>query len=102
MFNMFKMHRIVAALSLLWLTAAPAAEAIYELKVEGLACPFCVYGIEKRLSTIEGVDRVEADINEGKVAVTMKEGARLTEQQARRAVTEAGFTLRAFSQEQGL
>lgn len=99
---MFKMHRIVAALSLLWLTAAHASGTVYGLKVDGLGCPFCVYGLEKRLSAIEGVGRVEADINEGKVAVTMKEGAQLTEQQARRAVTEAGFTLRAFSQEQGL
>lgn len=93
-----KIHRISTALSLLWLTAAHAAGTVYWLGVDGLACPFCAYGIEKRLTALEGVERVEVDIQEGRVAVTLREGARLTEGQARRAVAEAGFSLRRFSE----
>lgn len=96
--SMSKIRRITLALSLLSLTAAYAAGAVYWLGVDGLACPFCAYGIEKRLSAIEGVERVEVDIQAGRVAVILREGAQLTEEQARRAVAEAGFTLRRFSE----
>jgi mercuric ion binding protein len=95
--SMDKIQRTAAALGLLWLTAVHAAP-VYWLKVDGLACPFCAYGIEKRLSALEGVERVEVDIKGGRVAVTLREGAQLTEPQARRAVAEAGFTLRGFNE----
>ncbi len=78
--------------------AALSAANVYELKVDGLACPFCAYGIERKLSAIEGVIKVAVDIKEGKVIVTMAEGATLDEEAARKAVTEAGFTLKAFSE----
>lgn len=77
---------------------AYAASNIYELQVDGLACPFCVYGIEKKLSAIHGVERIEVDIKKGQVIVIMAEGVRLSEDRARQAVTDAGFTLRAFSE----
>ena len=82
--------------------AAYAAPNVYQLKVDGLACPFCAYGIEKKLSTLEGVKRVDVELKKGAVIVTMTEGTALTETQALKAVKDAGFTLRAFSQIQGI
>jgi len=75
---------------------AYGAENIYRVGVDGLACPFCSYGIERRIKALGGVQKVESDIKAGAVTVTMKEGETLTEEQAREAVKEAGFTLRAF------
>ena len=69
----------------------------YELTVDGLACPFCAYGIEKKLGAIEGVTGIEVDINKGVVRVTMTEGAKLREPAARKAVKSAGFTVRHFT-----
>ncbi len=80
-------------------TAAPADGSTYRLEVAGLACPFCAYGIEKRLNRIEGVERLETHIKEGAVVVAMKEGATLDEATAKRAVEEAGFTLNGFERE---
>jgi len=77
-------------------TVALAAGPSYRLEVAGLACPFCAYGIEKRLNRIDGVERLQTHIKEGAVIVTMKEGAKLEEARARRAVEEAGFTLSGF------
>ena len=96
--------RIVLAVilvSAVWasVVAAQDAKPAYTLEADGLACPFCAYGIEKRLSAIEGVDSVETEIKSGTVIVTMREGASLDEAAAKRAVEAAGFTLRAFNRE---
>ena len=84
---------------LLSLSMANAGVAVYALQVDGLGCPFCTYGIEKQLSAIDGVDKVAVDLSKGQVVVIMKQNASLTEKQAQQAITDAGFTLRSFSQE---
>jgi len=81
--------------TLLWSALAIAGER-YELAVDGLACPFCAYGIEKQLSRVDGVETVETDVRAGKVVVTLRDGATLDEERARTAVESAGFTLRSF------
>ena len=76
--------------------AAQGARPIYTLQADGVACPFCAYGIEKQLGAIEGVEAVETDIKSGTVIVTMQDGATLNEAAAKEAVEAAGFTLRGF------
>jgi len=88
----------VFAFSLLLPVAAFAAPTQYQLRVDGLACPFCAYGIEKELKRTEGVAGIAIDINAGTVTVTMTEGATLTEAKAGRIVKDTGFTLRAFEE----
>ena len=92
-----KMMLRVFALLLVALWAMPAwAGEVYKLYVDGLACPFCAYGVEKKVGGLDGVERVDIDIDEGLVAVTLADGAALDEATASRAVDEAGFTLRKF------
>ena len=87
----------LAILASAWMaTAALAAGPSYQIEVAGLACPFCAYGIEKKLNAIDGVERVETNIRAGTVTVTMKDGARLDRATAERAVRAAGFTLRGL------
>lgn len=97
---------VAAVLAGLAFAAAPAAlgqpaDNRYKLYVDGLACPFCAYGVEKKVTGLNGVEKVEIDIDAGLVAVTMAEGASLTEDAARKAVDEAGFTLREFEPAKG-
>jgi len=82
----------------LWTLTAWADGPRYQLGVDGLACPFCAFGIEKGLSTLPGVTATRVDLKQGLVIVTMKDGARLTEPVARAKVRDAGFTLRSFKQ----
>jgi mercuric ion binding protein len=90
------MLRVFALLlAALWAMPAWAGE-VYKLYIDGLACPFCAYGVEKKVGGLDGVERVDIDIDEGLVAVTMAEGSTLDEATAKRAIDEAGFTLRAF------
>ncbi len=77
-------------------TAALADSHVYKLYVDGLACPFCAYGVEKKVGGLDGVEKVEIDIDGGIVAVTLADGATLDEAAAKQAVDEAGFTLRKF------
>lgn len=91
------LRRTVLVLGLVLLYASAfAAQQAYKLRVDGLACPFCAYGIEKKLGAIKGVQRIEVDIATGIVTVTMAEGASLDEATAKQAVKDAGFTLRGF------
>ncbi len=83
-------------LALIWALPALAGSDKYRLYVDGLACPYCAYGVEKQVGALEGVEAVDIRIDEGVVAITMAPGARLTEEQARQAVADAGFTLRKF------
>ena len=76
---------------------AQEAGAAYSVKVDGLACPFCAYGIEKRLGAVDNVAAVEIDLASGTVTVVMRPGATLDRETAREAVAAAGFTMRNFS-----
>lgn len=87
---------LVASVVMGLASAAVAAQPRYQIDVAGLACPFCAYGIEKKLRAIPGVERVETNIKEGTVVVVMKEGATLDRTRVERAVREAGFTLKGF------
>ncbi len=86
---------------LMFSIAALAADNQYVLGVDGLACPFCAFGIEKRLNKVDGVTDIEIDIGDSVVRVTLQEGKTLTEEQARQAVKEAGFTLRSYAEAEG-
>lgn len=89
----------VGIVGLMFLVGAAAAEdvkPVYELGVNGLGCPFCAYGVERELGSVEGVDKVDIDIKRAVAVVTMAEGATLDEDTAKQAVEEAGFDLRSF------
>ncbi len=73
-----------------------AAENNYQLQVNGLACPFCEYNIQKKLSKIEGVSDVTVNLKKGLVNVKMLEGQKLPETQVRQEITDAGFTLKGI------
>jgi mercuric ion binding protein len=94
-------QRMTVALSLVLIaTGVLAAPPTYRLYVDGLACPFCAYGIEKKLGALEGVAIIETNIKDGTVVVTMKDSVALDEAAARQAVKAAGFSLRKLEQVQ--
>lgn len=93
---MFRNALLILLLLLGLAGAALAGGERYGLEVKGLACPFCSYGIEKKLNGLEGVEAVEVDIGKGRVVVTATDRATLSEEQFRRAVKDAGFTLEGF------
>ncbi len=93
--RMWRLTGLIVGLAMMS-AAALAAPPAYRLSVDGLACPFCSYGIEKQLSEIDGVETIDVDIGSGTVTVTMTEGATLDQTTAERAVEAAGFSLGGF------
>lgn len=64
------------------------------ITVQGMACPFCAYGLEKRLRAVPGVAAVQVDLAASKATVEITPGAEVSEEALQRAVREAGFTPR--------
>lgn len=64
------------------------------LRVDGLACPFCAYGVEKKLKKLEGTSSMNILINEGKIILGWRPDRALDLEAIRKAVDMAGFTLR--------
>ena len=73
-------------------SVARAAEVV--LRVDGLSCPFCTFGIEKKLMEVPGVVGMDIQLNDGKVILQLRPGERLDAVALDRAVDDAGFTLR--------
>ncbi|BAO44377.1 heavy-metal-associated domain-containing protein [Thiolapillus brandeum] len=73
-----------------------AAGTHYDMQVDGLACPFCAYSIEKKFKNIDGVENVNVDLEKGKVSVDVGNGVQLTEPQMIKLFKDAGFTYRSM------
>jgi mercuric ion binding protein len=62
------------------------------ISVDGMSCPFCAFGVEKRLKTVNGTDEVAVDMKKGTATLVAEEGKSLEIGQIAKAVRSAGFT----------
>lgn len=91
------MKRLFFLLTLLFFTSQTLAEDVhYHIVVGGLSCPFCVYGVEKKLKNLEGVVDIESELKTGEFFVKVEDGASLSEETIEELVSKAGFTLVTF------
>ena len=75
----------------------PAAVEQVSVRVDGVACPFCAYNIEKRVKTLEGVEReaqIVTSLENGTATFPWKPGVAFDPAAVRKAIREAGFTPR--------
>ncbi|MBI3994805.1 MAG: heavy-metal-associated domain-containing protein [Nitrospirae bacterium] len=99
MLNM-KISSILILASFLWIAAAlPAAadphpESTVIVQVDGLSCPFCAFGLEKKLSKLPGAQSVAIKVDQGVAELTFAPGSRIDEDRIREAVRAGGFTPR--------
>ena len=63
------------------------------ITVEGLACPFCAYGIEKKLKRVEGVRSIDIEMNRGVVVLAAEKDHSVNIRQIPGAVKDSGFSL---------
>ena len=70
--------------------AAPRAT----IRIDGMACPFCTYNIQRQVEAVEGVEHVDVSLEKGEAHVTLSEQNPPTAEQLRAAVESAGFTAR--------
>lgn len=67
------------------------------IRVDGLSCPFCAYGLEKKLKRLEGTVKVQIDLDRGVAVITVAEGENIEENRLRKAVEDSGFTPRKIT-----
>ncbi|MBL4608839.1 MAG: heavy-metal-associated domain-containing protein [Pseudomonadales bacterium] len=84
-------------LTMTWSPVTQAAETLYEIRVDGLACPYCAYGIEKKFMQRGIVKTFDMDFKKGLVKVTLKDGEEMTEPQLKQLFDEAGFSYRSVN-----
>ena len=82
----------------LLLHAAPANATFVsaELRVNGISCPFCAFGIEKKLLDVDGVQGIEVFLDDGRIALTFLPDNTVTVSDLERAVEKAGFEIAAL------
>lgn len=93
------MHRAIQGLVLfvavLMLVSAAAGEInSVTVTVDGLACPFCAYGFEKKLKKVEGVGFLDIKMTTGTVTISAEKGRSIDLGEVPRATKESGFSLR--------
>ena len=82
-------------LALAVLVAPVPSEARIEsatVVVEGMACPFCAFGIEKRLKKVGGVGSIEVNLGAGSAALKASDEDSIDVSAIPEAIRKAGFT----------
>ncbi len=94
-----KMAISIALGLVLGLSAIPARAEMRaaELRVNGMSCPFCTFGIEKKLRHVSGVNEVEVFLDEGQIRLVLSAENTATVQDIESAVDDAGFQLSGLS-----
>ena len=64
--------------------------------VDGLACPFCAYGVEKRLKKVGGVESVRVSFRDNEATLSAKNNESVAVAEIPRAIEKAGFTAGAI------
>jgi copper chaperone CopZ len=77
-------------------SSALAEETSYELRVDGLACPYCAYGIEKKLKALDGLNHesLKVKLNEGLILFQMNDTSAVSKSELKQLINDSGFTLR--------
>ena len=64
----------------------------FEVQVDGLGCPFCAYGLEKKFKEFKGIKKVQIDIETGDFSFLYPSEKALTMDAVTAQVEKAGYT----------
>jgi len=65
-----------------------------QLQVNGLACPFCAYGLEKKLKALDGAGNFDIDFKTGIATLDIPNSNNVTKEELKQIVSDAGFELK--------
>ena len=82
-------------------TTVVADEVQYDIRVDGITCPFCVATSERALKKIEGVQSVGSNLETGTIFVCADSQVALTDAQLKQLFRDKGFTYRSFEKTSG-
>lgn len=91
------MKFLLSAFFLAATLVASAQTDAFTLRVEGLGCPFCAYGLEKKFKDVKGIDDLKIDIKTGKMTFVVPVATALSLEEADARVTKAGYTAKGIT-----
>ncbi len=68
-----------------------------EVKVQGMVCSMCAQGIQKKFNAEKVVSKVEVNLDEKVVHLQTKGSADLSDEQIKKVITEAGYSVKEIS-----
>jgi copper chaperone CopZ len=87
-----KTTRVVSLLLPMLLAAGAVQARSVTMEVNGLVCAFCAQGIQKAIRKLPAAQDVFVNLEHRIVAVQLKDGQEIPDEQLRGAVTDAGYT----------
>lgn len=79
-------------------SAQETSEKTYiKIVVDGLSCPFCAYGLEKKLKKVSGSENVLISLTEGEATMSVPKHKKPTQEELKKIVEDAGFSPREIS-----
>jgi copper chaperone CopZ len=92
------MKRIqILSVAMLLAVAASSTAATIEMTVNGLVCAFCAQGIEKKLKKFPATAEVVVNLEHRLVAVALKDGEDIPDADLRKALTDAGYSVKSIA-----
>ena len=64
----------------------------FQVQVDGLGCPFCAYGLEKKIKKLKGIKKLSIDMEEGLMTFNYPNEKALALAEIEKLVDEAGYT----------
>ena len=82
---------ILGLLSTVAVTAQKEMD-VFMVQVDGLGCPFCAYGLEKKFKEFKGIKKVKIDIETGDFSFSFPSENALSMEAVIKQVEKAGYT----------
>lgn len=73
-----------------FISFAARAETAH-VTVNGMVCAFCAQGLKKSFGKLDSVDKINVDLDNMQVTITVKDGKQLDDAAIKQAVTENGL-----------
>ncbi|MDT0606769.1 heavy-metal-associated domain-containing protein [Croceitalea rosinachiae] len=85
---------VTLVIGMMTMFSANAQKAMdkFMVQVDGLGCPFCAYGLEKKFKEFKGIKNVKIDIETGDFSFKYPAEKALTMQAVEKQVEKAGYT----------
>ncbi len=64
----------------------------FTVQIDGLGCPFCAYGLEKKFKEFKGIKKVKIDIETGLFTFIYPTAKKLSIERVKKQVQAAGYT----------
>ena len=93
---------VLFAVTLIMTASVSADHSIqYDIRVDGITCPFCIASSEKALGNVEGIQAISTNLELGVMTVCAEPSVELKEDELRSMYLEQGFTYRSLSKSAG-